>query len=60
MPMGGDGLMVTTLMWVFVAITFVFVLMRLYTRVVLVDLYAIDDHAYNMAFVSVQFACNMP
>lgn len=38
-------------MWTFVGLVFIFMVMRIYTRVVCVASYGIDDHVYNLAFV---------
>ncbi|KAF4457691.1 hypothetical protein F53441_421 [Fusarium austroafricanum] len=51
MPMGGDGPWAIAVMWVLTAVVFVFVLLRVYTRVVVVESFGIDDHVYNLAFV---------
>ena len=37
-------------MWTFVGLVFIFMVMRIYTRVVCVASYGIDDHVYNLAF----------
>jgi hypothetical protein len=52
MAMGGDGPWVVTVMWSLTAIGFVFVILRIYTRVVIVKSFGVDDHVYNLAFVS--------
>jgi hypothetical protein len=39
-------------MWIVTAVTLVFVLLRIYTRAYVVKSYGIDDHVYNLAFVS--------
>jgi hypothetical protein len=39
-------------MWIVTAVTLVFVLLRIYTRAYVVQSYSIDDHVYNLAFVS--------
>jgi hypothetical protein len=51
MPMGGDGVWAVALMWVLTAIAFVFTLLRIYTRVIVVKSYGMDDHVYVLAFV---------
>ncbi|KAI0144481.1 hypothetical protein GGR57DRAFT_517962 [Xylariaceae sp. FL1272] len=39
-------------LWALLGITFVFVILRLYTRVIVIKQFGIDDHCYNAAFVS--------
>lgn len=51
--MGGHALEVLPVMWVFVAIVFVFVGLRLYTRIRLIDSLRPDDYAYTMSSVSI-------
>lgn len=51
MAMGGDGPWVVTVMWSLTAIGTVFVALRIYTRVVIVKSFGVDDHVYNLAFV---------
>ncbi|KAJ4253311.1 hypothetical protein NW762_010466 [Fusarium torreyae] len=51
MAVGGDGPWVIAVMWALTAVAFVFVLLRVYTRVVVVKSFGIDDHVYNLAFV---------
>lgn len=57
MAMGGDGPWVVTVMWSLAAIGFVFVALRIYTRVVIVKSFGVDDHVYNLAFVSNTLEC---
>ncbi|ROW10044.1 hypothetical protein VPNG_06517 [Cytospora leucostoma] len=47
--MGGRATTVLPLMWVFVAIVFVFIGLRLYTRLRIVDQLGADDHIYTMS-----------
>ncbi|KAM0547822.1 hypothetical protein ACHAPJ_010168 [Fusarium lateritium] len=51
MAVGGDGPWVIAVMWTLTAVAFVFVLLRVYTGVVVVKSFGIDDHVYNLAFV---------
>ncbi|KAF5234165.1 hypothetical protein FANTH_12267 [Fusarium anthophilum] len=51
MPMGGDGPWAIAVMWALTVVVFIFVLLRLYTRVFVVESLGIDDHVYNVAFV---------
>lgn len=39
-------------LWCLVALALVFVLLRLYTRYKVIDAIGIDDHLFNVAFVS--------
>ncbi|KAK7942480.1 uncharacterized protein PG986_011593 [Apiospora aurea] len=51
MAMGGDGPWAITVMWALTAATFIFVLLRIYTRVVVVKSFGIDEGVYLLAFV---------
>jgi len=48
--MGGDGPWAVALMWLFSGLTFVFVVLRMYTRGAVIQNIGIDDHVYNFAF----------
>jgi hypothetical protein len=37
-------------MWIVTAVTFIFVILRAYTRIRVVQSYGVDDHVYNFAF----------
>ncbi len=52
MAMGGEGPRAITVMWIVTALAFVFVVLRTYTRAVVVQSFGVDDHVYNFAFVS--------
>lgn len=52
MAMGGDGPWSIAVMWVLTLITFLFVILRFYTRGIVVHSYGVDDHVFNFAFVS--------
>lgn len=52
MAIGGDGPWSVAVMWVLTAVVLVFTLLRLYTRIVVVKSYGMDDHVYVGAFVS--------
>jgi hypothetical protein len=39
-------------MWIMLALTFLCMVLRLYTRVFVIQSHGPDDHAYNFAFVS--------
>ncbi len=39
-------------LWALAGVTFMFVLLRLYTRIKVLKMYGMDDHCYNAAFVS--------
>lgn len=49
---GGDAPWALGTMWALVAAVFILLLLRLYTRIVCVAAYGIDDHIYMVAFVS--------
>lgn len=49
---GGDAPMMLGILWGFTAVTFVFVILRLYTRIKVVQAYGLDDHFFNASFVS--------
>ncbi|KAK0744867.1 hypothetical protein B0T21DRAFT_380984 [Apiosordaria backusii] len=51
MTFGGDGPWTVSVMWLVTALTFVFVILRIYTRAFVVESYGIDDHVYNFAFI---------
>ncbi|KAI5465272.1 hypothetical protein BGZ63DRAFT_410941 [Mariannaea sp. PMI_226] len=55
MPSGGDGPWAVAVMWALTAVVFIFVLLRIYTRVVVVTSYGMDDHLYNLAFILLLF-----
>lgn len=57
--MGGQGPWAIAVMWIVTAVTLVFVLLRIYTRAYVVQSYGVDDHVYNLAFVS-QMPCGSP
>ncbi|KAK1973974.1 hypothetical protein LZ30DRAFT_609350 [Colletotrichum cereale] len=48
---GGDAPMALGVLWGLTVITLCFVLLRLYTRISILQAYGIDDHFYNFAFV---------
>lgn len=52
MAMGGQGPWAVAIMWVVTVVAFVFVILRAYTRIKVVQSYGVDDHVYNFAFVS--------
>jgi hypothetical protein len=52
MAMGGDGPWAIGVMWALTVGVFIFVVLRVYTRVVVVKTFGIDDHVFNLAFVS--------
>jgi hypothetical protein len=52
MVVGGDGHWVLASMWAMTLVTFIFVLLRTYTRIYVVKSFGVDDHVYNLAFVS--------
>ncbi|KAK7697130.1 hypothetical protein SLS64_013874 [Diaporthe eres] len=51
MAMGGQGPMAVLVMWIMVVPTLVCVVLRFYTRVVVIQSHGADDHVYNLAFI---------
>lgn len=51
-PVGGSALWCIAVLWSLAAFTALFVCLRLYTRLKVVDAYGLDDHFFNAAFVS--------
>lgn len=51
---GGDAPMVMGVLWGLTGLTFFFVLLRLYTRLMVLQAYGLDDHFFNFAFVSLR------
>lgn len=51
-PVGGNAFWVLGVLWSLGALTLVFVLLRLYTRLKVVRAYGLDDHFFNASFVS--------
>ena len=51
MGLEGDAPWAIGVMWVMAALVFFFLLLRLYTRIVCLASYGVDDHAYIVAFV---------
>ncbi|KAH8744675.1 hypothetical protein F5883DRAFT_439693 [Diaporthe sp. PMI_573] len=51
MAMGGQGPMAVLVMWIMVVLTLVCVVLRIYTRVCVIQFHGADDHVYNFAFV---------
>ncbi|KAF7521830.1 hypothetical protein G7054_g12338 [Neopestalotiopsis clavispora] len=49
---GGDAPMMLGLLWGFTSVAFVFVVLRLYTRIKVVQAYGLDDHFFNASFLS--------
>ena len=52
MAIQDDGVGIVATMWALTGLTFIFVILRIYTRIVVVKFFGIDDHVYNVAFVS--------
>ncbi|KAL3601020.1 hypothetical protein FPOAC2_05273 [Fusarium poae] len=50
MAVGGDGHWVLASMWSLMVVSFIFVVLRAYTRVYIVKSFGVDDHMYNLAF----------
>lgn len=51
-PVGGSALWCIAVLWSLAGLTSLFVLLRLYTRLKVVESYGLDDHFFNTAFVS--------
>ncbi|GAB1315542.1 hypothetical protein MFIFM68171_05752 [Madurella fahalii] len=51
MGLKGDGPWALGVMWLMVALVFLLMMLRLYTRIVCLASYGIDDHIYVVAFV---------
>lgn len=51
-PVGGTAPWCVGVLWSLAAFTSVFVVLRLYTRLKVVEAYGMDDHFFNTAFVS--------
>lgn len=47
---------VIIILWVLFLVTSVFVLLRLYSRVKILQFYAAEDYLYNLAFVSLSLS----
>lgn len=47
-------------MWIMVALTLVCVVLRIYTRVFVIQSHGADDHVYNFAFVSPEMVLPAP
>ena len=56
MGMKGDAPMAVGLMWMMTVVVLIFVGLRIYTRVVVVKAYGMDDNVYVFAFVSDQLS----
>jgi hypothetical protein len=50
--LAGKGIRAVAVMWVMVFISFILVPLRLYTRVYIVKALGLDDHVFNLAWVS--------
>ncbi|KAF4332014.1 integral membrane protein pth11 [Fusarium beomiforme] len=51
MAVKGEGPWVIGAMWALTVVTFIFVILRAYTRIFVVKSFGIDDHVYNLAFI---------
>jgi hypothetical protein len=60
MAYGGEGRSAVIAMWALTLVTLAFVMLRTYTRIMVVHSYGIDDHVYNLAFVSEPQLCIAP
>lgn len=52
MAIKGEGPRVIGAMWALTVVALVFVVLRAYTRIFIVKSLGIDDHVYNLAWVS--------
>lgn len=51
--LGGEAPTMIGILWGLTGVTFIFVLLRLYTRIKVVESYGIDDHFFNASFVRI-------
>ena len=51
MALGGEGPWLLAVCWAMTGLATVFFLLRLYTRLVVVKGYGVDDNIYNLAWV---------
>lgn len=58
MAIKGEGPWVIGAMWALTAVALVFVVLRAYTRIFIVKSFGIDDHVYNLAWVSCDIITN--
>ncbi|OHE98691.1 hypothetical protein CORC01_05957 [Colletotrichum orchidophilum] len=49
--LGGDAPMALAVLWALTGLALFFVLLRLYTRLVVIQAYGVDDHFFNFAFL---------
>lgn len=49
--LGGDAPTMLGILWALTGVTLIFVLLRLYTRIKVVESYGLDDHFFNASFV---------
>lgn len=52
MGLQGEAVWALAVMWSLTGLVFAFLVLRLYTRVVFLAAYGVDDHIYVVAFVS--------
>lgn len=55
-PITNWDIRVIIILWVLFFITLVFVVLRFYSRIRILQFYALEDHLYNVAFVSSDFS----
>lgn len=51
MGLKGEAVWALAVMWTLTGLVFAFLLLRLYTRIVCLAAYGVDDHIYAVAFV---------
>lgn len=52
--LAGKGILAIAVMWAMTLLSFVLVPLRLYTRVYIVKALGVDDHVFNLAWVSLR------
>jgi hypothetical protein len=59
--LAGKGIRAVAVMWAMTFLSFILVPLRLYTRVYIIEALGVDDHVFNLAWVShSSFEVNMP
>lgn len=61
MAAGGDGPWAMAVLWSLTGVVFVFLLLRIYTRLYCISSYGVDDYLYAISFVSQKpHLCGLP
>jgi hypothetical protein len=58
--LAGKGVRAVAVMWVMTFISFILIPLRLYTRVYIVKALGVDDHVFNLAWVSIESLLRNP